>query len=274
MKDILQFELLSLGNYSLQVHNIVNLLLLLVAIFILLRILRKIINHSKLLDTGKKFTFYQLTKYVVVIIGLLLGIKALGFDVTLILAGSAALLVGMGFGLQNIFSDFLSGIIILLDQTVKVGDIIEVNGEIYRVQEVNFRTTNVIGRDENYAILPNSELTRNTIIHWTHYKISSRFSITVGVDYSTDPDKLIAILTEIARKEEAVLNTPAPFVRLEDYADFALIFSLYFFTNEVFRVENIKSKLRIEILKALRAQGITIPFPQHVIHRPKESKQL
>lgn len=226
--------------------------------------------RSSRLEHGKKYAITQLIKYIIIALTVLLGIKALGFDMTFLIAGSAALLVGIGFGLQNIFNDFISGIIILLDGTLKIDDIIEVNGNIYKVVEINFRTTNVVGRDENYAILPNSELTRNKIIHWTHYKTESRFKVTIGVDYSTDINLLIPLLKKIALEHNKVEKQPEPFVRFEDYADSALIFSLFFFTNDVFRVENTKSELRVSIFNRFKENGITIPFPQRVIHYPEK----
>ena len=102
---------------------------------------------------------------MIILIAFLVGLRIVGFDITVFLAGYAALLVGIGFGLQNIFSDFISGIILLLDGSLKVDDIVEVNGKIYIVEEIKFRTTTVLGRDENYVILPNSELTTNSVVN-------------------------------------------------------------------------------------------------------------
>ena len=90
--------------------------------------------------------------------------------------------------------------------------------------------------------------------------------VTVGVDYSTDIQTLMPVLKEVAKSNKQVLNSPEPFVRFEDYADSALLFSIYFYTNEVFRVENIKSELRVELFKVLKDNNISIPFPQRVVH--------
>lgn len=137
---------------------------------------------------------------------------------------------------------------------------------IYKVLEINFRTTTVLGRDENYIILPNSQLTGNSVKNWTHSEVSSRFSVSLGVDYSTDTQTLMSVLKEVVKSNPKVLNTPEPFVRFEDYADSALLFSVYFYTTEIFRVENIKSDIRVEIFKALKDKHIHIPFPQRVVH--------
>ena len=108
----------------------------------------------------------------------------------------------------------------------------------YRVQEINFRTTTVLGRNENYVILPNSELTGNKLINWTHSKIASRFKVDIGVDYSTDVEPLMQLIKDVTQAHPKVLDSPQSFVRFEDYGDSALLFSVYFYTNEIFRVES------------------------------------
>jgi len=266
MKEFLESKILEIGNYSLSLFNVASFVVFLAVVMVVIFVLKRLIYRSKNLDPAKKFSINKLSQYVIAIFSILISLNILGFDISVLLAGSAAVLVGLGFGLQNLFSDFISGIILLLDGTLKVDDIIEVNGSIFKVQEINMRTTTVLGRDENYVLLPNSELTRNSVINWTHSQISSRFKVNVGVDYSTDVPKLIQILKEVAKKNARVLPSPEPFVRFEDYGDSALSFSVYFYTNEVFRVENIKSEIRVEIFKAFKEHGITIPFPQRVIH--------
>jgi small-conductance mechanosensitive channel len=195
-----------------------------------------------------------------------IGLQILGFNLSVLMAGSAALLVGIGLGLQNLFSDFVSGIIILVDSTVKVDDIIEINGMVCQVQEINIRTTTVLTRDDKYIILPNSDLTRNQLINWTHSAISSRFEVSVGVDYSSDVKLVMKILKEAVDKQKGVLKMPSPFVRFTDFGDSSLDFSIIFWSEEVFRVENIKSEMRIRIFELFNSNNITIPFPQRVVH--------
>ena len=266
MKQLLDMTIVEFGTYTLKLHNVFSFAIFLCLVILALYVIKRIIYRSKSLDIARKFSIYKLISYVVVVIAFVVSLQLLGLDVSILLAGSAALLVGLGFGLQNLFSDFISGVILLLDRTLKVGDIVEVDTVIYKVLEINFRTTTVLGRNENYIILPNSKLTSNTVINWTHSEISSRFNVTVGVDYSTDVPILMKILKEAAQTHKGILATPEPFVRFEDYGDSALIFSVYFYTDEVFRVETIKSDIRIEIYKALKDNNIEIPFPQRVVH--------
>ena len=270
MKEFLNTQIIEVGDYSLKLFNLASLAIFIAIIILLLFIIKRIIFNSRFIDPKKKFSINKLTLYVVIVITFVVSLNILGFDISVLLAGSAAILVGVGFGLQNLFSDFISGIILLLDGTLKVDDIIEVNANIYKVEEINFRTTTVLGRDENYVILPNSELTANRLINWTHSEISSRFKVVLGVDYSTDIMLLMPLLKDVAGKHSLVLKNPEPFVRFEDYGDSALIFSVFFYTNEVFRVEKIKSEIRIELFKVLKQNGITIPFPQRVVHMKKE----
>lgn len=269
MKELLETKLFEIGGYSLKLYNIVSVTIFIAIVVLILILLKHFIYKSSSLDSAKKFSINKLSHYVIVTLAFIISLNILGFDISVLLAGSAAIMVGLGFGLQNLFNDFISGIILLLDRTLKVGDIIEVNSMIYKVQKINFRTTTVLGRDDNYVILPNSELTKNSVVNWTYSEISSRFKISIGVDYSTDVLLLMQILKDVAKKNERVLKSPEPFVRFEDYGDSALIFSVYFYTNEIFRVENLKSEMRVEIFKALKYNGITIPFPQRVVHFKK-----
>lgn len=117
------------------------------------------------------------------VLAVAISLQIVGIDITVLLVGSAALLVGVGFGLQNLFGDVTSGIILLFDSTIKVNDIIEVNGIVGRVEKINLRTTSIITREDNYIIMPNSVITNNNLINWTYSNISSRFRIDVGVDY-------------------------------------------------------------------------------------------
>lgn len=269
IKQFLEFNIIDIGKYTLSVYDIMVLSIFLVMSYFGFRLIKTGLRRTSKLDSAKTFAITKLIQYVVVVIVFLGSLQILGFNISVLLAGSAALLVGIGFGLQNLFNDFFSGVVILLDGTLKVGDIIEVDDIIYKVLEINFRTTKVIGRNDDYIILPNSILTANKIINWTLEDVSSRFKIEVGVDYASDIELVMRILQESAAAHPLVLKSPKPFVRFEDYADSALIFCVYFFSDEIFRAENTKSDIRIVIFKALKKNGVNIPFPQRVVHYAK-----
>ena len=273
MRDFLNKELFNIEGYAFEVHTLITFIVFMAVVMGVLSLLKRITYSSKKLNTGEKFSINKISRYLIILIAFLVGLRIVGFDITVFLAGYAALLVGIGFGLQNIFSDFISGIILLLDGSLKVDDIVEVNGNIYIVEEIKFRTTTVLGRDENYVILPNSELTTNSVVNWTYNKRPSRFHIDLGVDYSTNVPELMEILREVAKSTPRVLVTPEPFVRFTDYGESSLRFGVYFYTHDIFRAEHIKSIMRVEIFKELTSKGIIFPFPQRVVHFKKDQNR-
>lgn len=270
IKDFLNIELFSIGDFTLKLYTLITFVVFVAIIIGLLSILKRLIYRSSKLSSAEKFSINKISRYIIILIALLIVVKIFGVDISIFLAGGAALLVGIGFGLQNIFSDFISGIILLLDGSLKVDDIVEVNGRIYIVEEIKFRTTTVLGRDENYVILPNSELTTNSVVNWTYNKKPSRFHVDVKVAYSTNVAELMMILKEIAKSTPRVLVTPEPFIRFADYGESALHFGVYFYTHDIFRAEHIKSLMRIQVFKELTARGINIPLPQRVVHFKNE----
>lgn len=269
MKDLLNIELFSIGKTVLYFHNILISLLLILSFFFAGKVIKKVVYSKRDLDSSKKFSINKLIQYVLAVIATLFVINTLGFDISLLIAGSAAILVGIGFGIQNLFNDFISGIILLMDSTIKVNDIIEVNNKIYKIIEINFRFTTMLGRDDNYVIVPNSELTKNTLINWTHSSITSRFPLKIGVSYETDIKKFVAICTQITSEHPSVLHDKEIEVRFVNFADSALEFDILFYTDEIFRVERTKSEIRYRLFEALKQAQINIPFPQRVVHLMK-----
>ncbi|MCP9768234.1 mechanosensitive ion channel protein MscS [Lacihabitans sp. LS3-19] len=266
MNEFLNYQIIQIGKTTILVSTLFTLLICIFVFIVVLKILKKSIYSVKTIDPAKKYSIYNLLKYLLILISFGVTMQILGFNLSVLVAGSAALLVGLGLGIQDLFSDYISGIIILFDSTVKVGDVIEINGVICTVQEINLRTTTILTRDDKYIILPNTDLTRNNLINWTHNDVVSRFAVNVGVDYSSDVNVVMGILEKAAIEHQHILKTPKPFVRFEEFEDSSLKFTVLFWTNEVFRVENIKSDLRIEIFKQFNAKNVTIPFPQRVVH--------
>lgn len=266
LKKFLEFKILEIDKYSLSVYDFVLILSLILIGLVLVKVSRRVIYKSERLDISKKFVLKKIIQYIITVLILFFCLKILGLNISVFLAGSAALMVGLGFGLQNLFSDFMSGLLILLDGSIKVGDVIEIDGVIYRVLDINFRTTKAIGRNEDYVILPNSHLTGNRIVNWTHDIVSSRFKISVGVDYSSDVDTVMKVLLHTTESHPLVIQERKSFVRLENFSDSSIDFGVYFFTDEIFRAEQIKSDIRVMIFYALKKNNITIPFPQRVVH--------
>jgi small-conductance mechanosensitive channel len=266
MKKIIDYTLFQDGDFNIKVINLLKVFVFLIVVTLLLKIIRKAIFRVDKIDVAKKYSIYSLVKYMVIVISIISGLQMFGFNLSVLVAGSAALLVGIGLGLQNLFSDFVSGIILLVDSSVKVNDVIELNGLVCTVQDINLRTTTVLTRDDKYIILPNSDLTRNQLINWTHSDLASRFEVTVGVDYSSDIHEVIKLLKQAVDSQKGILKEPNPFIRFTDFGDSSLNFSVIFWSEELFRIENTKSDLRITIYELFKENNVTIPFPQRVVH--------
>ncbi|HMU45442.1 MAG TPA: mechanosensitive ion channel [Chitinophagaceae bacterium] len=265
MKEFLEYKLLEWGNYLLTVGDVLIVLLIFIGTKILLWLIRKA-YEKKFSGTrdqrGRKFALIKITGYVIWIFAFLMMLQTAGIKITLLLAGSAALLVGIGLGLQQTFNDFISGFILLIDRTIEVNDVIEVEGMVARVEHIGIRTSVLVTRDDISVIVPNSKITGTNVINWSHTKEQSRFHIPIGVAYGSDEELVRNVLLDCALEHSRVLKEPPPFVRLEEFADSSVNFKLFFWTREVFRVENTKSDLRFAVVKKLKENNITIPFPQ------------
>lgn len=267
MKEFLDYTLFNIGKYELKGASILILIVFIFIVRVLLRLIEKSIDKTSRIALQKKHALFSLIKYIVIVFSIIVSFQILGFNLSLLLAGSAALLVGVGLGLQYTFSDFVSGIILLVESKIKVNDILEVNGLLCRVAEINLRTTTVLARDDKYIILPNTELTRNQIINWTYADKASRFAVEVGIGYSSDIDLVNQVLKEIVAQQEGILETPKPFVRFIDFGESSLVFSVFFWTEDIYSIEDIKSDIRIMIFKRFEELNIEIPFPQRVFHK-------
>lgn len=229
-------------------------------------LLQNKILEKRIREPGARYSIATILRYLIVFVGFVFIVQSAGFNISSLGLMAGALGVGIGFGLQNLFSDFVSGIILLFDSSVKVGDVIDVDGLVCTVTKINLRTTQVLTRDDKYILLPNTLLTKNRIINWTHNIENSRFDIAVGVDYSSDVDLVMKLMKEAAVEQAGVDKSPEPFVRFSQYGDSALMFTVYFWSANVFRVENIKSDIRKKIFYKFTENNIVIPFPQRTLH--------
>ena len=215
---------------------------------------------------GAQFALAKIVRYAVVALGVVQSINALGFQLGALLAASAVLAVGIGFGLQNIAQNFISGIILLIEQPVRHGDFVRVGGTLGTVDDIGLRATHIITRDQVTIIVPNSALITAEVINHSRPTTSLRIRIGVGIAYGADLERVQQVLLQVALDCEAVMKTPPPEVRLEDFADSALSFALYCWIAVAKEDLRIGSELRFAIDRAFRAAGIEIPFPQRDVH--------
>lgn len=275
IKEVLNYTLIKSGkNLEIRVSDLLEITILIVATAFALHIIKRGVYKTRKLDFGKKYSIYNLIRYIVIVLVFGWTLDILGFNLKIVLAGSAALLVGVGLGLQNLFSDFVSGIILLIDSSIKVGDVIDINELVCQVQQINLRTTLVLTRDDKYILLPNTQLTKNQLINWTHSVSSSRFHIDVGVDYGSDIQLVTKLLKDACEAHSEILKNPAPFVRFNDFGNSSLDFTVYFWCSNVFRVENVKSELRYKIFELFAENEITIPFPQRTLHFHRDANEV
>lgn len=218
------------------------------------------------MDSGTQYAINQIVTYIIYVLAIIFALDRVLSDMSLIYGGAAALLVGVGLGLQQIFNDFFSGLILLFERTVMVGDIVELDGHISRVTKIGLRASRVETRDHMSQVVPNSKLVNATILNLTHNDNVVRFDVSVSVAYGTDMEKVKDILLKCARENNSVLEAPEPFVRFLDFGDSGLLVGLYFFSNEVMWAEGVKSQLRFRINTLFNETGIKIPFPQRDIH--------
>ena len=274
-KQILEYKITITDDFAINLSSILIVALIIIAtriiIWLFKRIFKRQENKSRL-DIGKSRTLLQIIKYTLWVIAISLILETLGFKITILLAGSAALLVGLGLGIQEIFKDIVSGIIILFEGHLKVGDVLELDGMVGIVKEIGLRTSKLETRDKIIVIVPNSKFITGNVINWSLIDTKTRFSVKVGVAYGSDARKVESILIACAKNNKQVSNIPEPFVQFKDFGESSLDFELFFFTNESFMVENIKSQLRFEIKEAFNKNNIEIPFPQRVIHSSDSKK--
>jgi len=272
VEDILEFKLMELGNFTLSVYNIIILLFIFFAVkgithtfdhLIKQRLKSKgIVN----LDEGRGKSITQILKYIIYIIGFFIALHSLGINVNLILGVFATLGLGIGFALQDVFKDLISGIIILFEGNVEVGNILEVDGLVGTVKEINLRTSLIKTRDGIFIVVPNNRVVNEKVINWSTHTKLTRFNVIIGVAYGSDITKVKALLLQAATEHELISKRPNPMVVFKDFGDSALVFSLQFWITDTWQAELVKSDLRFTIDQLFRENNIQIPFPQRDVH--------
>ena len=258
-------------TFSEDVHiSVKAILIVIVALLvtsIILKLIRKVLTRKLPQQDKIKFiSLFSYSKWFIYVIILLMTFHNMGVNVTAIFAASAALLVGIGLALQTLFQDIISGVFILVDQSVHVGDIIELDGKVGRVENINLRTTRAVTIDNKVLIIPNHLYLTNSLFNWTENGTETRENVEVGVAYGSDVQLVKRLLLQVAVSHRAVLKKPEPLVVFTDFGDSSLNFKLIFTMNDSFQALIPKSDMRFEIDRLFRENNIAIPFPQRDIH--------
>ena len=270
LENLLNFGF-HLGEEGNQVNITIGLMLLLIASFFITHLLlgwiRRIFTRKmNRVDTLKFISLFKFIRYVVFVLVFFAVLSYSGINVTPFLAASAALLVGVGLALQELFQDLIGGIIIMLDKSLLVGDIIELEGRVGQITEINLRSTRALTRDDKVMIIPNHKFIREYIYNYTQNHESTRDSISVGVAYGSDTELVTSLLLKSLEKQDNVLSNPPAVVIFDDFGDSALQFRLIYYVEDSFTSPTTASQVRYKIDQLFREHGVTIPFPQRDVH--------
>ncbi|WP_111707846.1 mechanosensitive ion channel family protein [Lutibacter citreus] len=269
LTKFLEFEILSIGEYSLKVSALFLALLIVIITKVILWLVKKSLFRNKGLEVfnqGNTYSLYQIIKYIVWVIAIGFILESIGIKVTILIAGSAALLVGVGLGLQQTFNDVISGVILLSERSIRIADVLEIDGDIVKIQEIGLRTSKGLNTDDISIIIPNSLITTNKVINWSHQTNLNRFRIDVGVSYGSEVEMVIKTLEESAKEHPEVDNNKAIEARLVNFGNSSLDFQVLFYSSTIFGSDRMKSDIRRIINKKFLEKNITIPFPQMDVH--------
>ncbi|HEC40393.1 MAG TPA: mechanosensitive ion channel, partial [bacterium] len=217
-------------------------------------------------DKLKFISIFKFIKYLVYVVVILFTMSAAGINITILITASAALFVGLGLALQDIFQDIIGGVFIIVDKSLRVGDIIEIDNRVGKVFEIKLRTTRAITRDDKVIIIPNHKFISDIVYNYTQNHKTTRELVRIGVAYGSDIELVTKLLLEVVNTQRSILKSPKPFVIFEDFGDSALIFTVNFYLTDSFTDPKIKSEVRYKIDAAFRKNNISIPFPQRDIH--------
>jgi small-conductance mechanosensitive channel len=271
IKSILSIPLLKVANKEFTLWTLVYMGVTLFLLFYVSGKLRKFVVErllvGRILDIGIRQAVATIFRYVVLVVGSVIILQTAGIDLTAlnVLAGTVG--IGVGFGLQNILSNFISGLIILFERPIKVGDRIDVGNVQGDVSKISGRSTTVVTNDNIAIIIPNSKFITENVINWSYTDSTVRIKVPLGVSYDSDVRLVEKLLIDVAAENTDVLEQPVPMVMFKEFGDSALLFELNVWTDTYTHRKNILiSALNFAIIDKFRENGIEIPFPQRDIH--------
>jgi small-conductance mechanosensitive channel len=268
--EIINFPLFTINQTTITVLSILILIGIIILFVIISKIVKKIVlarvfAKAKIAE-GTQYTLKKVVGYIIVFIGVVFGFQSIGVDLSGLVIILGFLSVGIGFGLQNVASNFISGIILLFERPIQVGDRVTV-GEIEGdVTNVNIRSTTVRSLNNIFIIVPNSEFISGTVTNWSYGDLKVRINLHVGVSYESDLNLVMRKLKEVAIENKEVLDSPEPVVQLKSFGDSAWNMVLHVWITEPKRFYGVQSDLNCAIVNKFREHNIEIPFPQRDLH--------
>ena len=259
----------TLGHHSVSVLELVEATAVVVLARIGLALVRRGLRRARRvssMDEGKQFIIRRLLTSVVWTLAAMGVLSVLGVDLTALWAGSAALLVGVGIGLQGFFNDVISGFVLLFEGGVAVGNVLEVDGELVRVERIDLRSTRVVTVAGELIVLPNSKVAGEAVVNLSQGEGAMRIRVNVGVAYGSDVALVTRVLSEAMALQPEVRKDPQPAVFFQDFGESSLDFSVMGWLDDPWDRMGIQSRVRTAIDAKFREHGIVVPFPQRDVH--------
>lgn len=268
--DTMQFKLFELNKTPVTVASLVMFFIIFFIFFIISRIFNRTILKNLLartgMDTALQYTIIRITHYILMIIGAIVAFQFVGINLSGLAVIFGLLSVGIGFGLQNITSNFIAGLILLFERPIKIGDRVTVADTEGDVIAINMRSTTILSLNNIAIIVPNSEFISSNVINWSYGDLKTRFVIDVGVSYGSDLNLVLKTLREIADSHPGVLREPPPDVLLDSFGDSSWNMKMRVWIADPKNHYIIRSELNCAIVEKFRENNIEIPFPQRDLH--------
>jgi len=268
--EIMNYPFINTDKYVVSLNSLLFVLVVILITIFLLSIIKKIIRQyieKDRIGRASIWSIFQIIKYFIWVIVIMIIMESFGVETSVLLASLAALLVGVGLGIQQLFSDISSGFILLFERNLKINDNIQLeDGTIGMVIDIGLRTSKILTRDNIIMIIPNSKFVNDRIINLNIDDIKTRFHVEVGVAYGSDVKLVTNVLLECVRNISGIVSSPNPSVQFKRFGDSSLEFQLFFWITDAIHCEVIKSEVMYAIDEKFRANNIQIPFPQRDIH--------
>jgi small-conductance mechanosensitive channel len=271
-KEFLDYHFIDTPKIKVSFENVIYVVLIIFGARVTINVVRLFIQRrfkrNKINEIGTEYVYTQVAKYVINVLAFFFILVALDVDAKLFLGGSAALLVGLGLGLQDVFKDMFSGFVLLFEGSIRVGDVVEFydgkssDAIVAKIIRINVRTTQIETRDGNVLIVPNTKLTQEYIENWSHGSTLSRFRLPVTVAYGSDTHLVSEILKQAVLSHPKVHKTKGVDVRLNDFGENGLQMEVLFWADQSWDINIYKSEIRFEIDRLFRHYKIRIPYPQ------------
>lgn len=273
--EFLDYNFIDTSKIKISFGNVALVILIIFLSRVVLNIVRLFIQRrfqrAKRMEIGTEYIYIQVAKYIIAIMAFVFILAALDVDAKIFLGGSAALLVGIGLGLQDVFKDMFSGLVLLFEGSIRVGDVVEINDGkssepmVAKIIRINVRTTQIETRDGNVLIVPNAKLTQEYIENWSHGSTLSRFRIPVTVAFGSDTQLVTELLKQAVLSHPLVNKSSGVSVRLNDFGENGLKMEVIFWADQSWDISICKSEIRFEIDRLFRHYQIRIPYPQRDI---------